>query len=108
MNFQYLIARAIDRTPPLREDILIEFDENTPVYKTPKGAILEETSAVQLLNRYCNTLPNDGFTLATVNWRQVVTRGNKNGPVTIVVFVRLPMQSTVKEEIAVGARHNIG
>lgn len=97
-----MIARAIDRSLPLKEDIAMEFaDQNSPIFKTPKGAILEETSAVQLLNRYCNTLPNDGFTLATVSWRQVLIPGPKMRPPLIMVIVRLPMQSTVSGEIAV-------
>lgn len=94
---------------PLKEDVDSEFaDQKNPVYKTPTGAILEETSAVNLLNRYCNTLPNDGFTLATVRWRQVVIPGQKNGPRMIVVYVRLPMQSTVNGEIAVFFRFVFG
>lgn len=108
VSFQYLIVKAVDRTAPLREDIEREFGiDKTPVFKTRKGAILEEMSAVQLLNRYCNTLPNDSFTLATVTWTQHVTKDEKGGPYMVTVKVRLPMQSTVKEEIVVGGSRTL-
>lgn len=50
-------------------------------------------SSVSLVNRYCQTLPADQFTLSAVTWNQEQT---KEGT---VVRILLPIQSTINTEI---------
>lgn len=98
-SVQYLIGRTIDRESPLTECIDRQFeDEQIEPFRTRKGACLEAASAVQLLNRYCMTLPNDDFTVPTVNWKKTVNKEGKT-----IVAIRLPMQSKVKQEIRVSS-----
>lgn len=93
---KYLIGKAIDRPPPLEEEITKEFaDKMIEPFVTSAGAVLEALSSISLLNRYCMTLPADNFTQITVSWSK------ENTPNGVIVKVRLPMQSTVREEIEV-------
>lgn len=104
----YLIGRSHDRTGPLAEDVEREF-QYSQTYRTPTGALLEDMSAVQLLNRYAGTMPNDAFTVSAINWRKTTVTGGAGDParqigsatvpVRIAVSIRLPMQSKVKETI---------
>lgn len=97
-----MIGRTIDREGPLVECIDRQFeDEQIPPFRTLIGAVLEAASAVQLVNRYCMTLPNDNFTLPTVNWKKTTDKEGK-----IIVAIRLPMQSKVKQEIQVTSSTN--
>lgn len=108
----YLIEKAVDRTAPLEEDVVREFGLGTRrEYRTAKGALLEEMSAVQLLQRYCVTLPFDTLAPPRVDWdKAVVTEGGAGaagrpigappgGPIKLKVSLRLPMQSTVRHRI---------
>uniref|UniRef100_A0A182MYJ8 ribonuclease III n=1 Tax=Anopheles dirus TaxID=7168 RepID=A0A182MYJ8_9DIPT len=90
-----LIGKTINRPEPLEADVHKELTDNliTP-FITPCGAKLDALSAIQLLNRYCMSMPNDLFTGANVTW----TRIDKS-PTEITVTVQLPMQSTVRETI---------
>ena len=91
--------KALDRAPPAEDDISKEFGiEDIETFKTPIGAVLESLSSIQLLNRYCMTLPGDMFTAAAVSWTQTKT------DLGVVVKVRLPMQSTLKTEISVSTK----
>lgn len=93
---QYLIGKTLDRPEPTYEDIVDEFaDRLIPKFQTPKGAVLERTSAIQLLNRYCQTMPNDMFTKSKVTWRSEKTM------VGLVVTLLLPIQSVVKDPVSV-------
>lgn len=80
----------------MEEDIQNEFhDALIPPFRTPKGAILERTSAIQLLNRYCQTMPNDMFTNSQVIWDTIDSQGG------VVVTLMLPIQSVVKDVVVV-------
>ena len=75
---------------------LNEFAEKLiPPFRTPKGAVLQSQSAIQLLNSYCQTMPNDMFTKSQVTWDSVET---KDG---VVVTLMLPIQSIIKDVIEV-------
>ncbi|KAJ6637389.1 Endoribonuclease Dicer [Pseudolycoriella hygida] len=90
----YLIGKTIDRREPLQEDIDNEFADTLIVpFRTRKDAVLERTSAIQLLNRYCQTMPNDMFTNSQVVWKSDETNEGT------VVSLILPIQSIVKETI---------
>lgn len=91
-----MIDKAIDRQPPTEAEIHREFaNQQIPPFNTTKGATLEALSAVQLLNRYCNSLPNDTFTKSTIIWSNKILNGK------YVVSLRLPMQSSIKHIITV-------
>lgn len=96
LNFQYLIGKTIDRPEPMEIDIQNEFaDELIPPFRTSKGAVLERTSAIQLLNRYCQTMPNDMFSSSQVIWNTTNSDGG------VVVTLMLPIQSVVKDVVVV-------
>lgn len=91
-----MIGKTIDRPEPLEEDIQNEFaDKLIPPFRTSKGAFLERTSAIQLLNRYSQTMPNDMFTKTQIIWDSVDTSEG------VVVTLMLPIQSVVKDVIVV-------
>lgn len=108
---RYLIEKAVDRKGPLEEDIVRELGlDKRFAYRTNKGALLDEMSAVQLLMRYCHTLPFDSVAPPRVDWdKQVLVEGGAGakrtvgsvsmGPVKMTVTIRLPMQSTVRHSI---------
>lgn len=91
-----MIGKTIDRPEPLEGDIQNEFaDKLIPSFRTSKGAVLERTSAIQLINRYCQTMPNDMFTKSQVIWDETETVEG------VVVSVMLPIQSVVKDAVLV-------
>lgn len=80
----------------MQEDIQKEFaDKLIPPFRTLKGAVLERTSAIQLLNRYSQTMPNDMFTKSQVIWDSDQTSEG------VLVTLLLPIQSVVKDVIVV-------
>ncbi|KAG4075988.1 hypothetical protein HA402_003814 [Bradysia odoriphaga] len=90
----YLIGKTIDRPEPMEEDIQNEFDDALiPPYRTSIGAVLERTSAIQLLNRYCQTMPNDMFTSSQVIWDTIESAEG------VVVTLMLPIQSVIKDVV---------
>lgn len=91
-----MVGKTIDRPEPLEEDIKKEFaDTLIPIFRTPKGAILERTSAIQLLNRYCQTMPNDMFNKSQIIW------DSTDASEGVVVKLLLPIQSVVKDAVVV-------
>lgn len=91
------MERAIDRPLPHKDDIdkifEREFDEK---YTTSIGAVVDTFSSVPLINRYCDVLPCDKFTLPSVTWRRIDTNSGK-----IIVCLLLPIQSPIQYEICV-------
>uniref|UniRef100_A0A182MEF3 Dicer 2 n=1 Tax=Anopheles culicifacies TaxID=139723 RepID=A0A182MEF3_9DIPT len=93
---EVLIGKTINRPEPLATDVEKELlDDLVPPFYTPFGAKLDLLSAIQLLNRYCMTMPRDMFTQSNVSWE----RTDKT-PESIIVSVKLPLQSTVRELIS--------
>lgn len=90
------MEKAIDRAPPNQDDIdNVFFKKHNKIYKTDRGATVDFASAVQLLNRYCDSLPSDQFTSSAVSW----SKSENNGKTT--VNISLPIQSPIQEEVAV-------
>uniref|UniRef100_A0A182PZN5 Dicer-2 n=1 Tax=Anopheles farauti TaxID=69004 RepID=A0A182PZN5_9DIPT len=91
-----LVGKTINRAEPLETDVNNELanDLITP-FITPNGAKLDALSAIQLLNRYCMSLPNDLFTSSNVVWKRIDTSATH-----VTVTVKLPLQSTVRETIS--------
>ncbi|XP_050092159.1 endoribonuclease Dicer [Anopheles aquasalis] len=87
-----LIGKTINRPEPLEHDVRKELlDDITTPFITPAGAKLDLLSSVQLLNRYCMSMPRDLFTGTNVAWERVDQHGK------ICVSVKLPLQSTIRE-----------
>ncbi|XP_055693642.1 endoribonuclease dcr-1 isoform X2 [Lutzomyia longipalpis] len=63
---EILIGKCVDREIPSAEEIDDELRKEQRKFVTQKGAVLEETSAIALLNRYLSSLPGDSFTVTTV------------------------------------------
>uniref|UniRef100_A0A182T437 Dicer-2 n=1 Tax=Anopheles maculatus TaxID=74869 RepID=A0A182T437_9DIPT len=91
-----LIGKTINRPEPLIADVEKELlDDMIPPFYTPVGAKLDVLSSIQLLNRYCMSMPRDLFTDSNVCWHRTDTSDGK-----VMVSVKLPLQSTVRETIA--------
>ncbi|ETN64340.1 dicer-1 [Anopheles darlingi] len=89
-----LIGKTINRPEPLEHDVRKELlDDITAPFITPAGAKLDLTSSVQLLNRYCMSMPRDLFTGTNVAWERIEQHGK------ICVTVKLPLQSTIREVV---------
>ncbi|XP_053658601.1 endoribonuclease Dicer [Anopheles marshallii] len=90
-----LIGKTINRPEPLITDVEQELlDDLIPPFYTPIGAKLDVLSSIQLLNRYCMSMPRDLFTTTNVTWDR-----HDNASKSITVSVKLPLQSTVREPI---------
>lgn len=90
-----MVGKTIDRPDPLHEDIKKEFaDELIPPFRTARGATLERTSAIQLINRYCQTMPNDMFTKSQVIWSSNDT--SEGVEVNLVLPIQFVVRDTVK------------
>ncbi|XP_031624659.1 endoribonuclease Dicer-like [Contarinia nasturtii] len=91
----YLVLKAIDRPPPMQDDIdrAIELKYNEK-FTTPKGATVDYNSTAGLINRYCGSLPHDMFTVPAVQWEETI---DKNGK--YIGSLMLPIQSPIKEKI---------
>uniref|UniRef100_A0A182W963 Dicer-2 n=1 Tax=Anopheles minimus TaxID=112268 RepID=A0A182W963_9DIPT len=90
-----LIGKTINRPEPLATDVEKELlDDLVPPFYTPFGAKLDLLSSIQLLNRYCMSMPSDLFTNSNVTWER-----NDKTPGKTIVSVKLPLQSTVRETI---------
>lgn len=91
-----MVERAVDRPPPLQEDIDKALEQKyNEVYKTKRGAGVDYLSAISLVNRYCTALPRDEFTEPVPQWEM---KSDKN---LITVSILLPIQSSVRHEIQV-------
>lgn len=91
-----MVDRAVDRPPPLQEDIDKAVEQKyNEVYTTVKGAVVDYFSAISLVNRYCTSLPRDEFTEPVPQWDLI---SDKN---LITVSILLPIQSTVRHKIYV-------
>lgn len=89
--------KSVDRELPANEYVEKEFmNRLNRVYQTPEGGKVDMNSAVSLLNRYCQTLPSDQFTLPSVIWEKKKEEGPK-----VIVGVTLPIQANLREEIEV-------
>ncbi|XP_075169529.1 endoribonuclease Dcr-2 [Haematobia irritans] len=92
---EFLITRLLDREDPNIEEIAEQYVDLIPPYVIPSGAKLLANSALALLHRYCQSLPWDAFG-ACQPWYSKMPPNQKG---EVAVFVRLPLQSTVKEVI---------
>lgn len=90
---KYLIGKTVERHLPLEDEINERFPVTIKPFYTKIGAVLEASSVVQLLNRYCMALPQDLYTASTVCWFKETTDSK------IVVRLVMPPQSTIKEDI---------
>ncbi|KFB49809.1 AGAP012289-PA-like protein [Anopheles sinensis] len=90
-----LVGKTIDRPLPLEQDVRNELlDDIIPPFYTPIGAKLDALSSLQLLNRYCMSMPRDLFTGSNATWERHDGVGGK-----FYVSVKLPLQSSVRETI---------
>jgi hypothetical protein len=86
----------------LQEDVKAElFDRDIEPFKTNSGAILTGLSAVNLLNRYAMSMPNDKFTNSNITWQQHPGPTTAAGRPTLYVSLQLPVQSKVKNGVVV-------
>uniref|UniRef100_A0A182FU44 ribonuclease III n=1 Tax=Anopheles albimanus TaxID=7167 RepID=A0A182FU44_ANOAL len=89
-----LIGKTINRPEPLEHDVRKELlDDITAPFITPAGAKLDLLSSVQLLNRYCMSMPRDLFTGTNVAWDRIDQHGK------VCVSVKLPLQSTIRDVV---------
>lgn len=92
--FQYLVDKAIDRPPPLQNDIEKAVEQKyNEKFTTVKGATVDYASATQLINRYCSCLPSDMFTLPQILWDEEEVKNNFSASIL------LPIQSSLKDKI---------
>ncbi|XP_058129328.1 endoribonuclease Dcr-2 [Anopheles coustani] len=90
-----LVGKTIDRPLPLEQDVRNELlDDIIPPFYTPIGAKLDALSSLQLLNRYCMSMPRDLFTGSNATWERHDGFDKK-----MHVSVKLPLQSSVRETI---------
>uniref|UniRef100_A0A182J388 Dicer-2 n=1 Tax=Anopheles atroparvus TaxID=41427 RepID=A0A182J388_ANOAO len=89
-----LIGKTIDRPLPLEQDIRNELlDDIIAPFYTPIGAKLDALASLQILNRYCMSMPRDLFTGTNVTWERH-DRDDK-----VFVSIKLPLQSTIREPV---------
>lgn len=90
-----MVHKAIDRPPPLQDDIEKAVEQKyNEKFTTVKGATVDYSSAMALVNRYCSCLPSDMFTLPQILWDEEEL---KNKLYSASIF--LPIQSSLKEKI---------
>lgn len=99
MNFfQYLVDKAVNRPPPLQDDIEKAVEQKySETFKTPKGATVDYNSVMALINRYCMSLPYDMFTVPAIFWEDTPVKNHYSASIL------LPIQSSLKEKITVSA-----
>ncbi|XP_055377203.1 endoribonuclease dcr-1 [Condylostylus longicornis] len=90
----YLINKTIDRSLPLQEEIDKQFETLIEPFYSKIGAKLDADVAIPLCSRYCDSLPNDAYTIASPKYSKINT-GNEKKRVKLL----LPLQSTIKEDI---------
>lgn len=92
-----MVEKAIDRKPPLQDDIekAVEQAYNEK-YTTKEGATVDFNSASALINRYCMSLPCDMFTTPAILWEEI-----PNNKGLFSVNISLPIQSTLLDKIEV-------
>uniref|UniRef100_A0A182JTE0 Dicer-2 n=1 Tax=Anopheles christyi TaxID=43041 RepID=A0A182JTE0_9DIPT len=92
---QELVGKTINRPEPLETEVRKELlDDLIPPFYTPYKAKLDALSSIQLLNRYCMSMPRDLFTGSNVTWERI-----DQSPTEVMVSVKLPLQSTIREVI---------
>ncbi|XP_053675289.1 endoribonuclease Dicer [Anopheles nili] len=90
-----LIGKTINRPEPLEKDVQNELlNDIIPPFFTPLNAKLDAVGSIQLLNRYCMSMPRDLFTDSNVTWNRISSSDQKHQ-----VSIKLPMQSTVRETV---------
>lgn len=92
-----MVEKAIDRDPPSKDSIDREFENRLNETYKCKDAVVDHMNAISILNRYCMGLPADQFT------QSAVTMSREDTKAGIIVKVLLPIQSTIRTEIAVSA-----
>ncbi|XP_013149103.1 PREDICTED: endoribonuclease Dicer [Papilio polytes] len=94
-----LVGKTDSRNEPTNKDIKDKLydDEEIPTYVTEHGNRLSAQSAIQLLHRYCSTLPNDQFTIIAPMWirEKVMHRGFEH----VLITILMPIASTIKNPI---------
>lgn len=102
-----LIRKCGNQEPGERE--LMEADTFTaciapyrPKSTKPDGPMVNLSTAILLVNKYCAKLPSDTFTKLTPLWRCAKTY--RNGVQFFQYTVRLPINSPLKRDILVSVR----
>ncbi len=92
-----MITKVIERLDVDEESIDRERKYEWPPYVTKTGAELTGLSAISLLHRYSNMLPNDMFTNTGITYHRIDNHENGN----VLVNLDLPKQSSVQQRIFV-------
>ncbi|KPJ19859.1 Endoribonuclease dcr-1 [Papilio machaon] len=94
-----LVGKTDSRDEPTKKDISDNLynDEDIPTYVTEHGNRLSAQSAIQLLHRYCATLPHDQFTVITPMW--IREKLNYRDCEHVLITILLPIASTIKDPI---------
>lgn len=92
-----MVEKAIDRKPPLQDDIEKAVEQTyNEKYTTKEGATVDFNSASALINRYCMSLPSDMFTTPAILWEEI-----PNNKGQFLVSILLPIQSALRDKIEV-------
>ncbi|KPJ04293.1 Endoribonuclease Dicer [Papilio xuthus] len=94
-----LVGKTDSRNEPTKKEISDNLynDEDIPVYVTEHGNRLTAQSAIQLLHRYCSTLPHDQFTIISPMWiREKVSYRDCE---YVLITILLPIASIIKDPI---------
>ncbi|KAH8355167.1 hypothetical protein KR093_007437, partial [Drosophila rubida] len=100
---KYLEQRVLDRAEPQLDEINQHFTDEIAPYVNSKGAILLPSSALNLLHRYCQQLPQDAFgivlplfkLLDDAERKQITTNWAKKH----IVSITLPLMAALREPI---------
>nr|XP_026496410.1 endoribonuclease Dicer [Vanessa tameamea] len=95
-----LSGKSSQRNAPTEDDIqenLYEVDD-VPPFITKHGARLSGTSAINLLNRYCCSLPTDHFTVLTPMWilEKVASRDTELPLITVIMPISCPVKDPIQ------------
>lgn len=102
-----LFGKTINRKPALEKEVAEElYNQLIPPFYTKSGATLTAVSALNLLNRYAQTMPHDHFTSTSVYWEQI-NNFEVAPKIGVQVKLHLPIQSTVKEPVLSGKMENL-
>lgn len=103
MEIEKMLIRNCENKEPNHEELghaekftsLIK--PHKPLINSPDGAIVNLSTAISLVNKYCAKLPSDTFTKLTPIWRCCKTV--RNGFTLYQYTLRLPINSPMKHDI---------
>lgn len=99
----FLIGRVLDREDPNQDEIAEQFTDDFEPFVIKSGARLMASSALNILHRYCQSLPSDVYGIPGPSF-SIAARTEEND---FVIALQLPIQSTVKETVMV-CKQNAG